>query len=237
MTTFLDVVSRSLRLLGVLASGEVPDGAQGQDALAVMNRVVDDFKLESLLVYAIDRIVFPLTAGLQTYAVGTGATWSTPRPVRVEQASWQDNSLTPVLELPLRPLTDEEYEGIRIRTETSTQPTHFYYDQAYPAGNMFFYPAPTLARNIVLYPWHQLAGNYGLADVVAFPPGYQSLLEYALAVELAPEYGVTPSPIVTAMAGQSKAKIKSQNMASPLMTVDPALLKSGARGSYNWRTD
>lgn len=37
MTTVLDWISRSMRMLGVLAAGQVPDGQRGQDALEVAN--------------------------------------------------------------------------------------------------------------------------------------------------------------------------------------------------------
>jgi hypothetical protein len=163
-------------------------------------------------------VVQPLTASQQTYTVGPGAVWNMPRPVRIPSASFQDVSTG--LEIPMHPLSEEEYQGIRLRGVSSTWPFQFYYDRAFPLATVFLWPVPTLANNVVLWPWHPWSSSNTLDTVVAFPPGYQRLLEYNLAVEVSTEYPGTLRPEIQALATQSQALVKTQNHAAPLVSTD-----------------
>src|SRR5437899_828707 len=147
MATALTLISRALRLIGAFAAGEAIPAADAQDALAVLNDLLDAWRLEALLVYAIDRDVFALSAGVSAYTIGTGGTWNTSRPVRIEQAFFQDTTVSPVLELPMTILTDQEYESIRVKGTSSTWPLALYYDQNYPLGTVTLYPVPSRVNN------------------------------------------------------------------------------------------
>ena len=61
--TVRDLINGSFRLLGTLASGEQATAAEAADALASLNSLLDSWKLEALLVYAILPQTFPLVGG------------------------------------------------------------------------------------------------------------------------------------------------------------------------------
>jgi hypothetical protein len=52
METAGDIINGSLRLLGVLAEGEVPSAETSQDALRAMNQMIDSWNTERLSVFS-----------------------------------------------------------------------------------------------------------------------------------------------------------------------------------------
>ena len=63
--------------------------------------------------------------------------------------------------------------------------------------------------------------------MLPLPPGYERALRYALAVELAPEFGKTPSPIVLSTAAESFGLIKSRNAQPQYLYFDATLTSGG----------
>jgi hypothetical protein len=222
-------------LCGVVAEGESVPAAQAQHALRTLNRLLDTWRLDSMLVYAIDRQVLSLTANVGTYTIGTGGTWNVERPVRIESAAWLDTTQSPALEIPLRVLTDEEYQGISLKGLTSSLVTWLYYDQAYPLGNVIAWPVPTVGRQIVLYLWHPLASIASTATTLSVPVGYENALLYNLAVHLAAAYRVALQSPTPELAVSTLAAVQAQNSSSPLMAFPSALVGRG-RGGFNYLT-
>ncbi len=56
-TTAADQINGALRLIGMLAEGEVPSAATSQDALTALNQMIDSWNTERLSVFStIDQI-------------------------------------------------------------------------------------------------------------------------------------------------------------------------------------
>lgn len=241
MATALDLIERSLRLVGILAAGETLPAEDAEDALAVLNDMLDAWRLESLLAYTINRQVFPIQAGVQVYTIGVGGMWNIERPVRIESAFFQNVDSQPPLELPMLNLTQDQYESLRVKGISSTWPQAFYYTQDFPLGQVLLYPKPSLPNNIVLYLWGVLSQIPSVSTVVTWPPGYARALQYNLALELAPEYGKELSATAQGLARESKARIKDINAETPVQYLDSALIAGpGATfniysDDYNWR--
>jgi hypothetical protein len=64
METAGDIINGSLRLLGVLAEGEVPSAETSQDALRAMNQMIDSWNTERLSVFSTQDQIFTWPAGL-----------------------------------------------------------------------------------------------------------------------------------------------------------------------------
>lgn len=233
--TALTLISSSLRLVGVLASGETASAAEANDALAALNDLIDSWSTQNGLIPNKVREVFPLVVGQQTYQMGTGAAdFNTTRPIKIENALIQLTGNSPVLEIPMRNLTKDQYAGIILKTITSTFPLHMYADGAYPLDNINVYPVPSAACSIVLYSWKPLTELAALTSSLSLPPGYQRALRYALAIELAPEFGKQVPEAVIAIAEQAIADIKRINFQPSYLRVDGALQAKPA--VWDWRT-
>ena len=74
MTQPIDIISGSLKDIGALAGGEVPTAEAVQDALNMMNGMVDQWSNESMMVSYKTEIIFPITPGQIQYTIGPGGT-------------------------------------------------------------------------------------------------------------------------------------------------------------------
>ena len=51
MTAPIDIISSALKDIGALAAGETPDPASAQDAFIMLNRMLDQWSNEQMMVY------------------------------------------------------------------------------------------------------------------------------------------------------------------------------------------
>jgi hypothetical protein len=70
MTQAIDLISGALRSIGALAAGEPVDASTANDALGMLNDLLDMWSNEKLMVYYTTEIVFPLVGGQYQYTIG-----------------------------------------------------------------------------------------------------------------------------------------------------------------------
>ena len=237
-----ELIGRTLRTIGVLASGETATSNEAADAFTILNNMVDTWGTERLTIYTVARTAFNLTASTQDYTIGSGGTFNIVRPVWIVAASIipdRGASSAQLVELPItNALTVKEWQQIGIKGTTSSYPTAFYYDKTWAAGlgQISVWPVPDNSNaQLVLYTPTALTQFTDPTTAYTFPPGYEEALRYQLALRLAPEFGVDLSPDVRLLASQTFANIKRANTSPDVLGIDPALRAEGGR--YNWRTD
>lgn len=234
----LQLIEGAARLIGVLAEGEALSSQSANDALNTLNDLLDSWSNESLIAFPVIRDVFALSSvGLaQTYTWGASATLNSARPQTIKKALIQLTGTNPPIELPMEIMTVEQYSTVVLKTLQSNFPLYCYIDDAYPNRNVSVWPVPTDSTNsLVFYSVKPLVDISTLTTTLSLPPGYQRALRYALAIDLAPEYGVQAPDSVIAIAEQAKAAIKRTNTKPLYLTMDSAL--AGKPAVYNWRTD
>jgi hypothetical protein len=99
----------------------------------------------------------------------------------------------------------------------------------YPDVTMTVYPQPT--QNLE---WHfisveELSQPATLVTSILFPPGYLRAFVYNLAMEIAPEFGVEPSPQVQRIAMTAKRNLKRINNPDDIMSMPYAIVSSRQR--------
>lgn len=243
LRTGQELIKSALRLVGVLASGEEPTAAEANDGLEILNDMIEEWNNERLMVYSItknggsnDENTFPLVANQQLYTLGPGGNFNVARPLKIERASieYLANPASR-LELPIPIYGAQQWQGIPTKQTTSTFPRYVYIEYTFPLINLRYWPVPNEVHNAILYYWTPLQSFADLTTQFSFPPGYFKAMRYALAVDLAAEYGRSiPSEIVM-QAIQAKARIKATNERTPILSLDPAL--TGRGGHYDWRSD
>jgi len=70
MTTPLDIISRALKDIGALEAGEAPSADAAQDALDMLNDMLDQWSNEDMIVYNFTEIIFPIIQGQTQYTIG-----------------------------------------------------------------------------------------------------------------------------------------------------------------------
>ena len=230
MTTYTagDQINRALRLLGVLAEGETPSAAASQDALMALNQMLDSWNTERLMIYNTIDQVFTWPAGEITRHLGPTGEFVGLRPVLLDDSTYYRDPGTNV-SFGIKFINQQQYDGIAVKTVTSTYPQVMWINMEFPNISMSVYPKPT--RDLE---WHfisvqELAQPAELSTVLYFPPGYLRAFTYNLAMEIAPEFGVEPSPQVSRIAMTSKRDLKRINNPDDVMSMPYSLIATRQR--------
>ena len=226
-TTAGDQINRALRLLGVLAEGETPSAATSQDALLAMNQMIDSWNTERLSVYATQDQVFSWPAGEIRRTLGPTGDFVGNRPVLLDDATYY--RAPSGVSYGIKFINQDQYNGIAVKTATSTFPQVIFVNETFPDVEMYIYPKPTQVLEWHFISVQELSQPAVLATQLHFPPGYMRAFTYNLAMEIAPEFGVEPSPQVQRIAMTSKRNLKRINNPDDVMSMPYSLVATRQR--------
>lgn len=243
--TLADLIADSYYETGIYSPGETVNPKHVTFAGTRLNSMIDSWKAERLTIYREQRTgPFLLVNGTQTYTIGTGATWDTPRPIWIDFAGLvQTVQGGPVIpEYPMTIMTDYEWAKIVTKTLTSSIPTALWYDRTYTSagyGTIYIWPVPTVANYVALYspvPVNEFDLAADINTAISFPPAYRDFLMYQLAIRLAPTFGKRLSDLTLNLANLAMEKVKNANLRLNTLRVDDAIIRKGG-GFYNWLND
>lgn len=223
MTTAADQINAALRVLGVLAEGETPSSETSADALAALNQMLDSWSIERLAVYSTQDQIFTWTAGVATRTLGPTGNFIGLRPVMLDDATYYRDASTNV-SYGIKIINQQQYNGIAVKTVTSTYPQVIWVNMDNPNITMTVYPVPTRDLEwhfVSVYPLSQPAT---LATSLVFPPGYMRAFKFNLAVEIANEFGIDPPANVVKLALTSKRNLKRINDPGDVMAMPYGLI-------------
>jgi len=228
MTTAGDQINGALRLLGVLAEGETPSAATSQDALFALNQMIDSWGTEKLSTFTTQEQVFSWLPGFISQTLGPSGDFVGDRPVLMDDATYFVDASTGI-SYGIKIINQQQYDGIAVKTVTSTFPQVMWINTNYPNIDMHIYPVPTKVLE-----WHfisaaQLTQPATIATPLYFPPGYMRAFRYNLACEIAPEFGVEPSGTVGRIAMASKRNLKRINNPDDIMSIPYAIVSTRQR--------
>jgi hypothetical protein len=258
-TTVRDLINDAHRLLNLTASGNVLPESNYQDNLRALNQMVDSWNTERLSIFStIDQtITWPSSAingtlgpngslGFITYAIlqeGGGVILTeTPggfllmeggmpeRPVLIDDSTYFRDPQTNI-SYGIKQVNQQQYNGIAVKTVTSTYPQIMWVNMTYPDILITVYPVPLRTLEFHIVSVSPLGDFATLATTLSFPPGYLRAFRYNLACEIAPEFGVEPSPQVQRIAMYSKRNLKRINNPDDLMSLPYSIV--GTRQRYN----
>jgi hypothetical protein len=227
-TTAGDQINRALRLLGVLAEGETPSNAVSQDALTAFNQMIDSWNTERLSVFSTQDQVFTWPASQRTQSLGPSGNFVGNRPILLDDATYFRDAGTNV-SYGIKIINQQQYDGIAVKTVTSTYPQVIWVNMTYPDIEMYVYPVPIRPLEWHFISVEELTQPASLSTVLTFPPGYLRAFVYNLAMEFAPEFGVEPSPQVKRIAMTSKRNLKRINNPDDLMSMPYSLIATRQR--------
>lgn len=230
MATAGDQINSALRLLGVLAEGETPSAATSQDALFALNQMIDSWNTERLSVFSTQDQVFSWLPGLKTRSLGPTGDFVGNRPILIDDATYFRDPASNI-SYGIKLINQQQYDGIAVKTVTSTYPQVMWVNMEYPNITMTVYPVPTKTLEFHIVSVNELTTPANLATTLAFPPGYLRAFRYNLACELAPEFGMEPPPTVVRIAMASKRNLKRINNPDDIMSIPYSIVATRQR--YN----
>jgi hypothetical protein len=200
----LDIITRALRTIGVLGSGETAGPAMASDGLSSLNEMVEAWDTEKLSIFEDTQEGFTLT-GAQSYTIGSGGDFDTSRPMKITSAFVRVGTV----DYPVDVVTKEQYDGISLKSTAGEIPSVVCVEMDYPLSTLKLWPVAT-GCTLYLNSVKPLSIFTSLTTQVNFPPGYERALRLCLAVEMMPEYGMD-NPMVIRQAIDAKAWIKRAN--------------------------
>lgn len=177
-----ELVSASIRKLGVLASGQTPsveELARGGEAL---NSVLSYLKTKGLMLWLRKNLSFLTTSGVSTYSIGVGQTISTPFPLKLLQA-YRTESQT---HIPMEIVADYNFNLLPMNT--SGLPLKITYQPLVNMGILSLWPTPQEATTINIVYTRPLEFGTSGTETIDMPDEWYLPIIYSLAKTLAPEY-------------------------------------------------
>ena len=228
MTTAGDQINGALRLLGVLAEGETPSAGTSQDALISLNQMIDSWSTEKLSTFTTQIQIFDWLPGFASRSLGPSGDFVGDRPVLMDDATYFVDTSTGI-SYGIKLINQQQYDGIAVKSVTSTFPQVMWVHTNFPNVDMYIYPVPTKVLE-----WHfisaaQLTQPATLSTELYFPPGYLRAFRYNLACEIAPEFGIEPPPTVGRIAMTSKRNLKRINNPDDIMSIPYAIVSTRQR--------
>jgi len=230
MTTYSagDQINGALRLIGMLAEAETPSAATAQDSLNALNQMIDSWNTERLSVFSTQDQVFTWTPNQIHRTLGPTGNFVGNRPILMDDSTYFKDP-TNGISFGIKIINQQQYDGIAVKTVTSTYPQVMWINMDYPNIDMYVYPVPTKALE-----WHfisvtELNEPATLATMMAFPPGYLRAFKYNLACEIANEFGVEPPPNVARIAMTSKRNLKRINNPDDIMSLPYSIVATRQR--------
>jgi hypothetical protein len=230
MSTAREVIQASHRLLGQVQSGDSMPEALFQDHLSSFNRMLDSWSAERLTVYSTIDQTFTWPASTISATLGPSGNFTGSRPVLLDDSTYFRDAATNV-SYGIKIINQQQYNGIAVKTVTSTYPQILWINMSMPNIEMYVFPVPLRALEWHFVSVEQLAQPALLTTSLIFPPGYERCFVYSLAVELANEFRIEPPQAVQRIAMASKRVLKRINNPDDVMSMPYAIM--GTRQRYN----
>lgn len=275
-----DIISKSLRMLGAIASGDSATSAEYADGLISLNSIVDSWSADPRFYFCEQDEAFTIVAkqghcignmaltlstlvgatttatatslgkhGLETgnkvtvsgavessfnvtavitvtssttftyttssytgtatgSPVVTAGDFYTDRPIRVLGAYTTAISV----DSPLALVTEQFWTNVPDKAVTGTPATRILYRPNYPFGQIILWPVPTTTPVLHIKSEKAISQFTTLTAVKLLPPGYQRMIELALAIELSSDYQARIDASVVDSIKASYASIIETNM-------------------------
>lgn len=219
--TAAELIKGAVRLVGTLGNDITLTVRESLYPLEALNLLLESWSLESLFVNKVEKELFTLQAGRDPHTWGVGGDFDSARPTRLLSAKIR---IPGGVDMDVPALGYDDYAAIRLKSLQNSIPQYIYLDGDYPLANLYIYPVPTAAYEMLFFSEKPLAEAATLNTELSFPPGYLRALKYSLALEIAQEYHVESAARIQINAQQAIAAIKRGNKRITTLEVDPALL-------------
>lgn len=228
----LDLLTNSARKIGAVASGEALTAAEAADWLSALQSMLRSWASKKVLVFAGTKESFALVPGTYQYTWGSGGTFATARPNRVEGAYVLDSG---GVSHPVDIISEDRYRQLTLKA-TVGRPTGLFFHPLYPLAYVYLYPVPDAAETLYvdsIKPFTETSSFSATTDTLIMPLEYEEPIIYNLAVRIAPEIGRAVSAEVAAIATSSLENIVSLNASNQVSSIDITIPAGTSSGRYD----
>ena len=228
MTTARDLINDAHRLLNLVDSGNALPESVYQDNFRSLNQLLDSWSTERLAMYSTQDQILTWPANTIFRTLGPTGDLVAERPILVDDSTYFRDPSTNV-SYGIKMINQSQYNGIAVKTVTSTYPQVMWVNMTFPNIEVYIYPRPTRNLEFHFVSVEPLTQASTLDSPILFPPGYLRAFRYNLACELAPEFGQEPTPQVIKIAITSKRDLKRINNPDDVMSLPYSVVANRQR--------
>ncbi len=218
--TVLDVITAALRKIGAISQAETPTAADASAGWQALTLMLDSWSTYRSMIYALSTDTYPIPVNTSSLTIGPTGQIATSRPIQVKSAWILDSSgINRYFDL----INDVGVVADAVSSIPWYGNQKLFYNPTYPNGTLQFYPNTYYSGTFTVNSIKELGPYTTLTAQILLPPGYLRAIVYGLAAELAPEYGIIPSPLVIEIANLSFATLAQLNAPSIMASMDAEL--------------
>jgi len=199
------LLTASLRKLGVIAEGQTPSAANLADGQIALNAAIAQLRALGMPLWA--RSEYTFTPVTNVYTIGTGMTLDTVFPVKLLQAYRTESNA----KIPMELVARQDYNI--LPTTSGSSPLKVNYQPFINYGTVSIWPTPASTNTATVTLVYQRPFQYFTTgtETADFPEEWLLALIYTTAVLLAPEWGI-PLPDRTALRSEAKDYVEMATM-------------------------
>lgn len=217
-TTALKIITKAMQKAGIVTKTETIDADEANDALDALNAMLSSWSNDSMMIYARSWEFFNLVGGQAQYLIGPGAAdFDTVHPIDIVEAYIRVAELT---DYDVAIVNDEIYTSQITLKSAPGIPEWLNYDNNFPIATIKLFPVPPTAYQLFILS-EKILSQFALEDEVNLPPGWERMLVYNLAVEIAPDYDQEVPASVQSIAVMSKSLVKKAIMKNRSLDAYP----------------
>jgi hypothetical protein len=247
-----DLCYRALRAAQIVKRAQgIPSSSQFQEALGVLNQLIDEWAARRSQAFATTFTQYTLTPYHQPHLIGPGLVApdfaAAVRPVRIESAELVLTGFGPPpvsapnvntnVDLPLNLRDSAWWANKSVKGISSTVPTDLYYESDWDSGALWLWPVPAAAFGLRLETWVTLSQFQSINVKFSAPPAYFNALAYTLARALVDAYEVAMPGQLPILLRDAMKAIQGNNVKSPrIASADWGTDGNSRRGDFNYMT-
>ena len=210
MTTGATLVEDALQQAEIIGAGEIVNAEDQVLALRMLNRLLESWATDTLMLYTTTKSTFTMTAGVGSYSTSL----LSARPISIYDIIVNSGGVDYDIEM----IDEQTYNEIAFKAVAAI-PSVCFNDTTFPNSTLKFYPVPsgsftcTVAFNSVL------TTPIASGTTVTFPPGYEKAIIDCLSLELCKPFHKPPNPLLIQSAKEAKFLIKRNNYKPLIMST------------------
>jgi hypothetical protein len=183
------LITAAMRKLSVLAKGQTPDAEDITNGAMALNTLIAEFRALGMPIWARNDYSFVPTVGNSSYTIGVGRTLNTPYPLHLLQAFRMDAGGTALIPIEIIP----DYNFNTLPSTPGGSAVNMTYQALSGYGVVQIWPTPTVAAATTITLVYQRPFEYfdTAVNSMDLPEEWYNPLIYRLAVDLAPEWGIS----------------------------------------------
>lgn len=212
-----EAIKKALLLINAVDRFGEPSENEYSDGLVSLNQLLRRLGVDRLGIHTTAVVTHTLSVGGYDETIGPTGQIVTTRPHKVLSARVTIDGQ----EYCLTELTRTEYDKIADKNLAGT-PEYYFYDPTATNGTLWLYPAPDAALVMSLTLQQPLTEYTSISTTIALPPEYISHIPWALAIDIAPEYGAEAPQSVQGRALETLRQLKRlHSIPTSTLNTDP----------------